>query len=132
MIEKMLINHVMKKGRSTTEFGSLVVGGAFTALVASGIIDLSPDQIELATTNVVEGAGIVQQVATGSGGIMDGVIRLVALVVGGQMVSAYIKSRGNTKSAQAMVAVKAALGELEEFKNREKKGDIDNEKEPLV
>jgi hypothetical protein len=126
MIEKLLMQQVMKKGRTTSEFASMIVGGVFTMGVASGIIDLSPEQVELATTNVVEGAGVIKSVTQGSGGIIDGLMRIVALIVGGQLASNYIKSRGNAKSAQAMVAVKGAMKELETFKKKIKQ-EVDYE-----
>lgn len=96
-----------KKGRTTSEFVTMIIAGLFTGGISTGLLDFSPDTVQAVSQAVGQGVETVQAVQGGELSTIDGLIRIVGLVVGGQVVSSYIKSRGDGKSAHVMAIAQA-------------------------
>ena len=83
----------IKPGKKTSENIYTLVGGVISMSVAMGWI--SPD----VATTLTEVGGQVAQVDTSSvSSVVDGAMRIVALVMGGTIVNTYIKGRSNIKA----------------------------------
>lgn len=96
----------MKSGYKTTEFYVTIATGLVTAAVALGFIDISSvneiaDKLTAVQEFDFQGDAQVNQLAEATKGMGDTVSRLVSLVVGGNVVNKYIKSRGDSKNPNA-------------------------------
>lgn len=120
---------VLKKGRTTSEFVAMVIAGLFAGLSSLGMLDISKETIDSVATGVGEAVSTYQASKTGSVSVIDGLIRIVGLIVGGNVVSSYIKSRGDAKSSQALAVAKSLLlqAEKEQLKLDEPKKEVLNE-----
>ena len=84
----------IKPGKSSTEFYYTLAGTIFTLLVTTGIINPETAAVLQQGTDIVQSTDL-----TSINAIIDGAIKIIAIVMGGSMVSSYSKSRGAAKSA---------------------------------
>lgn len=89
---------LLKPGSRSTEFWATAIKAGLCGLISLGVID--PQVIEFTTGAIQDVQQTVSQVNVDSSslnGVFDTLFKMVALVVGGNVVSNYSKSRGMAK-----------------------------------
>ena len=105
----------MKKGRTTSEFVTTIIGGLLMGGVGTGLIDFTPDQMQAVTANVGDAVQTVTALKQADITMAEALIHIVGLIMGGHIVSTYIKSRGDSKAAHYLAMAKAVAAKIEEL-----------------
>ena len=107
---------MLKKGKTTTELAATIVFGLLTGSISLGWLGISPDDVVQIThtTGAVVEAG--KNALHGSGSPMDTLLRIVAIIMAGNVISNYIKSRGTTKAAHVSDIINALITEMNNTK----------------
>lgn len=104
---------LLKSGKIRTESFATLAMGILSGAISLGWFDITPEEASQIVHNTGQAVSTGKDIISGNVSLFDGILRIVALIIGGQVVTAYVKGRSDTKTAQITSIIQAIVKEME-------------------